>query len=446
MFIRSIFKSSDDRTVLLKKNIVGSFFIKGWSCIVQFLLIPITLDCLSPYEYGVWLTVSSVLIWIDSFDIGLGNGLRNKLAEALACRDYERGRRLVSTTFVMLIIIIIPLLLVFSLVIYYIDCYRLFNVERYLVPNLRELLMISLFAVGTTFIFKFIGNIYLGLQLPAINNLLVVLGQTLTLVGVCGTALVKNHSIINVTIIYTVSPLIIYILSYPVTFIKYRYLRPSLRLFERKEMCSLFTLGIGFFFVQLAGLVIFASSNLLISNLFSPSEVTPYQISYKYFSIVLLLFTLIAAPLWSATTDAYIKNDWIWINKTMGRMQNVVITFSVILFVMVIASKYIYLFWVGAEIKISLILSILMSIYMFVLMYSTYYSNILFGIGKIRLITIITIIEALLYIPLAMGLSKFIGLYGVVVALIAVNLICMISNRIQFNKLSKGVAVGIWNK
>ena len=130
----------------------------------------------------------------------------------------------------------------------------------------------------------------------------------------------------------------------------------------------------------------------------------------------------------------------------MGRMQNVVITFSVILFVMVIASKYIYLFWVGAEIKISLILSILMSIYMFVLMYSTYYSNILFGIGKIRLITIITIIEALLYIPLAMGLSKFIGLYGVVVALIAVNLICMISNRIQFNKLSKGVAVGIWNK
>ena len=81
MSIGSLFKG-DERSVLVKKNIAGSLIIKGWSCVIQLLLVPLTLKCLSPYEYGVWLTINSILIWIDSFDIGLGNGLRNKLVEA----------------------------------------------------------------------------------------------------------------------------------------------------------------------------------------------------------------------------------------------------------------------------------------------------------------------------------------------------------------------------
>ena len=95
-------------------NIAGSILIKGWNCIVQLLLVPITLNCLNQYEYGIWLTINSILLWIDQFDIGLGNGLRNKLAEALAKGDKEKARRLVSTTFMMLIIIVIPIVLIFK--------------------------------------------------------------------------------------------------------------------------------------------------------------------------------------------------------------------------------------------------------------------------------------------------------------------------------------------
>lgn len=74
----------DRRSSLVRKNIAGSILIKGWGCIVQLLLVPATLKSLNQYEYGVWLTISSILLWVDQFDIGLGNGLRNKLAEAVA--------------------------------------------------------------------------------------------------------------------------------------------------------------------------------------------------------------------------------------------------------------------------------------------------------------------------------------------------------------------------
>lgn len=44
------------------------------SIIISLLLVPVTLNYLNSYEYGVWLTLSSILVWINYFDIGLGNG------------------------------------------------------------------------------------------------------------------------------------------------------------------------------------------------------------------------------------------------------------------------------------------------------------------------------------------------------------------------------------
>jgi hypothetical protein len=91
--------SGNDRSVKAKKNIIASFGIKAIDSLVYFLLVPVTLGYLNPYEYGIWLTLSSILMWVNSFDIGLGNGLRNKLAEALANKDKELARAYVSTTF-----------------------------------------------------------------------------------------------------------------------------------------------------------------------------------------------------------------------------------------------------------------------------------------------------------------------------------------------------------
>ena len=61
----------DVRTSLINKNIFFSFLIKGWSGLVQLLIVPVTIFCLGNYENGIWMTISSILLWIDSLDIGL---------------------------------------------------------------------------------------------------------------------------------------------------------------------------------------------------------------------------------------------------------------------------------------------------------------------------------------------------------------------------------------
>lgn len=437
---------ADERTALVRKNIVGSFLIKGWNCLVQFLLVPVTLLCLNHYEYGIWLTVNSVLLWIDQFDIGLGNGLRNKLAESLARGDHERARRQVSTTFGMLILIVIPLFLLSVAIVESTDCYRLFNVSPYAVPDLEGILLLSTALVSATFVLKFIGNVYLAMQLPAVNNLIVAAGQTVALGGIALLSLLGDRSFMHVALVYTASPLAVYALSYPFTFTRYRNLKPSFSLFDRREVRSMFLLGVKFFLVQLAGLVLFASSNIIISRLLSPAEVTPYQVSFRYFSLAMMLFAIIAAPLWSATTDAYTKNDWPWIRKSMRRMRRIMAVFGGVLVIMVVVSQPIYVLWVGRDVAVQPQLSVLMAVYMAVLIYSTCYSNILFGIGKIRIITVVTLTEAVIYVPLALLLGQRFGLHGIIAALIFVNIMCAISNRIQYSKLANGTAMGAWNK
>ncbi len=435
----------DKRTVLVKKNIVGSFAIKGWSCIVQLLLVPITLNCLNQYEYGIWLTISSVLLWIDQFDIGLGNGLRNKLTEALAKDDRNKARSLVSTTFFTLFGIF-PLVLGIIFAIFNTDCHALLNVKQDLVPNLQLVLAMSVAIVGITFVFKIIGNIYLALQLPAINNLIVAVGQTLSLLAIWSMSLLEIHSFLLITIAYTLCPLIIYLIAAPMTFSKYDYLKPNLSLYNSRDLKDIFSLGISFFLTQVAGLFIFASTNIIIAKVLSPAEVTVYQISYRYFGVLLMVYSIISIPLWSASTDAYTMGDWAWINRMIKKMNRLALYVFLGLGIMLLLSETVYGIWVGKNIKIGYEISAIIALYVGILTYSTCYSNILFGIGKIRLITIITSIEAVIYIPLAYVLGNKLGLTGIIWSLVIVNLMCAICNKIQFSKLKNQTASGIWAK
>lgn len=446
-YLTSKYLKGDQRTVLLKKNIIGSFIIKGWTCLVQLILVPVTLDCLNQYEYGIWLTINSLLIWIDSFDIGLGNGLRNKLTESIANNDYDKGRRQISTTLFMLILIMsLSVVLLLYIVNYLINPYTLLNVNKSLIPNLPLIITTAVCFVGATFVFKFIGNVYLALQLPAINNLLIAFGQTIALILIFFCSKNIHTSLLDIAICYTAAPLFVYLLSYPITFTRYKLLSPKISLFDKREIEPLFSLGIKFFFIQIGGLIIFASSNILISKIFSPNEVTPYQIAYRYFGLTSILFTIISAPLWSATTDAYMKEDWNWIKDTIRKMRKIMLVIFGMIVLMLLCANSIYRLWVGGDIQISFYLSLGMALYMIIIVYGTCYSNIICGIGKIRLLTIITILEAIIYIPLAIIMSNYFNVVGIVYALIIVNLLSALFNKLQFERIIKKKAKGIWFK
>ena len=435
------------RSSKVLKNIVGSFFIKGWAGLVQLLLVPITFACLGEYEYGVWMTLSSVLLWVDSFDLGLGNGLRNKLATYIALDDWKKAQQAVSTTCLILLLLVLPLIISLLFLVECIDVHHHLSLEAGSVENLKSIIQFSLALVGGTFVLKVLGNIYLALQLPAINNLLVVLGQTLALLFIyVSKQLFTDVSLMYVVIASTASPLLVYIIAWPITLFRSPKLTPRIACVQCGMVRSLLGMGLGFFVLQVAGLVLFFSSNLLITKLLGAEQVTPFQIAYRYFSFVSMLFGIVVAPLWSATTDAYVKRDFTWIKACTVKMRRLLLLFFLVIGVMMAVAHWVYPLWVGKDLGISQLLTILMGIYTALLLYSLYYAHILFGIGCIRLQMYVTLFEAVVFIPLAVFLTERMEVEGVVLALIIVNSLCAITNRWQYSKIISGKANGIWVK
>lgn len=446
MLFRNIF-GGDRRTALIKKNIAGSILIKGWSCVVQFLIVPLSLECLTNYEYGIWLTINSILVGIDAIDVGLGNGLRNRLAEAMAVNDREKARRQVSTTFFMLIMIMLPLILLFAIVTQFVNCNTLMNVSPLLVPDMQGILVATIAIMGSTFVFKFIGNMFMGLQLPAINNLLVVLGQTVALGVLFLLSLSGKSNLMTVAVAFTASPLIVYLITYPIVFCgRYSFLAPSWRFFDKSSLYSLFGLGVKFFVIQVSGLMLFMASNIIISHVMSPAEVTPYQIAYRYFSILYMLFAIIASPLWSATTDAYTIGDWEWIRRANHKMNILLLACIIIVVSMVAVAPLFYRIWIGDKVEVSSTLNLMMAVYAYLLVVSNSYSFILMGMGKIRLILLVTVGEVFIFVPLEYFACRLMGTTGLLLSLMLSTALCALLNNIQFHLLSTGKATGIWNK
>ena len=107
------FKDSN-RTEKAKKNIIILFMMHVFNFFSIMALVPVTIKYLGNVEYGIWLTLASILSWLINLDFGIGNGLRNKLAEAFALKDIKLARIYVSTGYsVFTIGILIAILIYF---------------------------------------------------------------------------------------------------------------------------------------------------------------------------------------------------------------------------------------------------------------------------------------------------------------------------------------------
>ncbi|MBO7116782.1 MAG: MATE family efflux transporter [Prevotella sp.] len=438
----------DGRTSLIKKNVLASFFIKAWTALVQLLLVPLTLSCLGVYENGVWLTIGSVLLWIDNLDIGLGNGLRNKLAVYMARNDINKAREMVSSTLAMLVIIIIPSAILMIVGELFADNYQLLNVDPSKVPQLDIILLVTTILVCNTFVFKFLGNFYMGLQLPAVNNLLGCLGNTLILLGTFIVYKNGYHSMLLIALINTGAPLFIYLICYPITFMgKYKMLSPSLRFVTVSAIRELFSLGVKFFLLQIPAIILFFTSNILISHLFSPSMVTPYQIAHRYFTVTMTLFTIICVPYWTATTDAYERKDFSWIRKANKTLNKIMLLILVIIAVMTVFSDSVYHIWIQGKAYVPFSITLISAVYQFIILLSMRYSFVLNGIGALHLQLVFTIIASVIFLPLAVCVGKTThDINDLLMVMCLVHLPGLIVNYIQYHKIVNGKATGIWIK
>ena len=343
LHLYSFFSNGHERTKKIKKNVIQIFFLRGISILISFVLVPLTLHYLNSIEYGIWLTLSSIIVWIDFFDVGIGHGLRNKLAHSLAIHDYGLARRYVSTAFAFLVLISLLLFLLFAIANPFLQWSKILNVNEVTGVYLSKILLwlVGLFCIR--FVIKIISVIITADQRPAMEGFIGLLGNVLSLLIIFILTKTTEGSLIAVAIALSAAPIIVLLLASVILFnTRYSHLTPSFKAIRVEYLKDLLGLGMKFFIIQLSCLLIFSSSNFIIINMFGPEEVTAYNIAYKYFYIIIMVFTIIVSPLWSAFTEAFVKNDINWIKNVTNKMRKICFLSCVIAIVFVIFSNSFY--------------------------------------------------------------------------------------------------------
>lgn len=445
--VKGLLTSGSERTVTIKKNVFASIILKGTSMLVSLALVPVTIGYVSSELYGVWLTLSSILTWLSFFDIGLSHGLKNKLTEAIANDDWKRGRELVSTTYMSMAAVFIPLALVAILIIPYIQWPSLLNVD----PIYEREIVISMQVLVAFFCLQMVINVLTSViaafQKVALSQSFGVMGNVLALGIIAVLRYTAPASLVVLAFVMAGSTLVITFIASLVLYGKrFKKVAPAINCFNKSLLRDLYSLGIKFFIIQIQFIIIYQSTNILISHVSSPESVTAYNIAYRYLSVAMILFNIFTAPLWPAYTDAFTRKDFEWMQRARRKMHMILFTCCAGCILMALMSPIVYKIWIGNRADVPAQMTWFVAFYVIVYGLTQVNGTVISGSGKMKVCTIITSFGMIVYIPLALCLSNFMGEYGVIISMIIINIFYAIVYSVQSKKLLHNTAVGIWNK
>lgn len=445
--VRKRFFNTHARTSRANKNVFFAIILKGTSIVSQFMLVPLTLDYLDKTQYGIWITLSSIMGWFSFFDIGIGNGLRNKLSEALALGNEDLARIYISTSYAIVSSVFVGLIVIFWVVNPLLNWSAILNVPAELSLELSKIVLFVFTCFCLQFILNLLGSIFFAKQLSAYGNAVGPIGNIISIIIIFILTKTTAGSLYLVAATFSIVPVFVLLVLSAFFFRgKFRRLVPSIKLVDFKHSRSLIGLGFQFLIIQIAALVLFTSSNMVLSHLFGPGSVAEYNVAYRYFTVIVMIQGIITTPYWSAMTEAYFKEDFDWIQKTIRNLEWVSFGLICITCIMLLLAGPVYNLWIGDKLEVAFSTSFMTCLFVIVSVASRPYNTFLNGIGKVKLQVYSAVVSIIITVPLAIFFASTLklGPAGVILATVATTFPTAILWRIQYRKILDGTATGIW--
>lgn len=319
-FIKNRFLKSDARSVRMRKNTIAMLGIRGLSIFISLLSAPIMLHYVNRADYGVLMTLTSLVSWIGLMDIGLGNGLRNIIPQYYAEGNLLKVREAVSSSYAALALYVGLLIALFIIVSSFCNWLKIMNSPNSDAGEILGLANVVFIAFCLQFLFGLLNSVLFAYQMPALNSVFGLIGQIAAFI-----ALLIQVYILDVRSVFQIGsincmlpPLVLFIASIFLYKGRLREIAPSFKLINLKAVNGILGLGIKFFVLQIITIVLFQANAIIIAQAVGPESVVEYNLAFKYISVVTMFFNIAITPVWSATTDAYVKKDFAWIKKTIA--------------------------------------------------------------------------------------------------------------------------------
>lgn len=434
---RTFMKKIKENTYL--KNTMLNYIFKIFNMLVSYISIPLTLSYLDNERYGIWQTILTIITWASLSNFGIGNGLRNKVTESISEKKYDKLKSYITSAYIYLTIISIIIFVISIILICSIDTSLLFKDTVIQNKEIIISFIIVIFSFCLNFILGISASIVYGIQKSSLVSLSQVLMNIFTLVGIILIGRYSSASLINIALVYMIANSISNIFMVIYTLFDSK-LRPNWKYRNKKYGKELTSLGIQFFILQVAGIMLNSTDNFIISSFIGINEVTEYSLVSKLFQVISTLFSILLVQLWSAVAEKVYKNEYIWIKNSMKRLMMLLAPTALILFIMVLKFDFIMNLWVGKEVSVDKGLIYLAGVYAWLLCFNGIFVNIQNGMSRIKIQTIASVICCILNIPLAYVLINIVGLgvLGVmlsnIICLMIITIMCSIDVNIALRK------------
>lgn len=408
----------------IERHMILNIIYKILGMAVGLIYVPIVLNYLGNRKYGVWITINTFVSWITYFDIGIGNGLRNRLTENISHNNEDGEKKTVSTAYISISIIAAAIFLFAMIIIYFFDIPKMFNLEMG-GENIKLVIIINVAFICINFVLSLCNTILYSLQLSSTISLISIIPQLLNILCILILYKTAESNLILISVLYGLTVFITNIVTSSVVFMKFNQLRPNLKYFDYDEMKHISGFGIKIFVSQMAALVLNCTDNLLITKLYGAENVIPYSIVYKAFSYLNVFHMAIIAPMWSSYTMAKAKKDNVWLKQGLRKMDILLIPFAICTVILIIEFKPLAYIWLGKCLNYTPMLIEITGMYFIILMWTNIYSSFLCGIGEIDKLMWISVFQAVFNIPLSLLYSvKFhMGVNGIILGSLSVMLV-----------------------
>ncbi|MGL4999569.1 MAG: lipopolysaccharide biosynthesis protein, partial [Cetobacterium sp.] len=394
----------------------SNFVFKGLGIALSFVSVPIMLKYLDKENYGLWILILSITSWIYTFDIGIGNGLKNKLAESLAKKEEGKAKEYIATSYFFVAIISAVFFMIAYLTLENINFSKLLNLDYIANNELNKILFINIGFVCINFIFSLCNNIFFGSQKAYLTSINSIVGQILNFIFLIGIFYLKENSIILLSLSYGMAIFISHVSLTVFYFNKNKSLVFSFKDVNPQRAKSIFGIGTKIFLVQIAGLIIFSTDNFIITRYTGIENVAIYNITSKLFGIPAMFMGIITAPIWPAATKAFHEKNKIWIEEVLKRLKKLFILLLLLVITLVIIAKPFISFWTLNTIIPSTSLIAACGLATILTAYSGIYSTMIFGMGINWNIVWLSLAQAVINIVVSLIAIKYfdLGATGVV--------------------------------
>jgi len=374
--------------------------------------------------YGLWLTIASVTSWANLGNLGIGNGLRNELAKAIAQEDAEKQRNLIWTAVSLLSKLSVAIFVILTIV-----CEILFSTDI-----IDASLRVPMYITNVFFCISFILGICRSVALSYQLSWLTTFSQTLVIVFNLAAVLVLMFLKVSPNlIVYAImmgvgtllgNILIIFNLKKKID----EQLQGNYRgYYKSQHKNAIFNVGLQFFVLQISCIILYSTDNVIINKLFDSVQVTKYSVIHSVYYTGEGLFGIFLVSLWSAVTFASEKGEFKWVKKEIRNLLKIWGLYSVGVIGVSILFNFIVKIWLGdGAMYYEPSLVAMFAIYTILTQFGAIYVNVTNGLGRIKLQMICSVIGAILNIPLSIFLAATcgMGLKGIILA----TLICCIGS------------------